>query len=57
MTSPFLAKKGFEIIIVQTFLLKRKDCLKVICFDDIIKTKLHLKIHTWESEVNITEEL
>lgn len=43
MTSLFLAKKGFEITIVRTFLLERKDFLKVICFDDMIKAKLHLK--------------
>lgn len=45
--SLFLAKKEFEISTVGTLLLERTEWLKHMCFDDMIKAKLHFfKTHT-----------
>lgn len=41
--SLFLAKKGFKISTVGTLLWGRTGCSKIVCFDDMIKAKLHLE--------------
>ena len=43
MTSLFLAKKGFEITMVRILLLERRECLNMMCFDDMIKASCIFK--------------